>query len=73
MFCFFTFRNTKTNIDKVITSDLLIGADGSLSAVRGEMVNNHKHAYEYNEIEHDYKELLIPAGKNGLHAFSDFE
>ena len=21
--------------------------------------------YEYNEIDHDYKELLIPAGDNG--------
>ena len=28
------------------------------------MVNKYKHDYEYNEIDHDYKELLIPAGKN---------
>jgi kynurenine 3-monooxygenase len=62
-----TFNNTKTDTEQEISADLLIGADGSLSAVREQMVKKHQHEYEYNEIEHDYKELLIPAGDNGRH------
>ena len=62
-----TFENTNTSTKKVISADLLIGADGSLSAVREQMVKKHQHEYAYNEIEHDYKELLIPAGENGTH------
>ena len=62
-----TFENTNTDTRKVISADLIIGADGSLSAVREQMVKKHHHEYEYNEIEHDYKELLIPAGENGTH------
>jgi len=62
-----TFENTKTATKQEISADLLIGADGSLSAVREQMVKKYQHEYEYNEIEHDYKELLIPAGENGTH------
>ena len=62
-----TFENTKTTTEQEISADLLIGADGSLSTVREQMVKKHQHEYEYNEIEHDYKELLIPAGENGTH------
>jgi kynurenine 3-monooxygenase len=50
-----------------MSADVLIGADGAFSAVRKQMVQQHNHEYNYNEIEHDYKELLIPAGKNGTH------
>ena len=62
-----TFKNTKTDTEQEISADLLIGADGSLSSVREQMVKKHHHEYEYNEIEHDYKELLIPAGDNNTH------
>ena len=62
-----TFENTNTATKQVISADLLIGADGSLSAVREQMVKRHQHEYVYNGIEHDYKELLIPAAKNGTH------
>ena len=62
-----TFENTNTAIKQVISADLLIGADGSFSAVREQMVKKRKHEYSYNPIEHDYKELLIPSGENGRH------
>ncbi|MEC8853541.1 MAG: NAD(P)/FAD-dependent oxidoreductase, partial [Bacteroidota bacterium] len=62
-----TFENTNTATKQEISADLLIGADGSLSAVREQMVKKYRHEYEYNEIEHEYKELLIPAGENGTH------
>ena len=59
------FENIKTAKKQVVLSDFLIGADGAFSAVRQQMVKKHQHQYEYNEIEHDYKELLIPAGEGG--------
>jgi kynurenine 3-monooxygenase len=59
------FENTHTTKKQTISADVLIGADGAFSAVRKQMVIQHKHYYTYNEIEHDYKELHIPAGKNG--------
>lgn len=62
-----TFQNTNTSVNQSVSADILIGTDGAFSAVRKHMVAKHNHEYEYNEIEHDYKELLIPAGENGIH------
>ena len=62
-----TFKNTISEKARKIQSDLLIGSDGAFSAVRKDMVKKHDHDYEYYEIEHDYKELLIPPDKNGSH------
>ena len=61
------FENLNTKVIQKISSDLLIGADGAFSTIRKEMVEKYNHDFFYNEIEHDYKELLIPAGKNGAH------
>ena len=69
------FKNTNTNIKKAIASDLIIGADGAFSAIRKQMVELNNHDFNYNKIDHDYKELHIPAGesstflldKNALH------
>ena len=62
-----SFENTISERKQKISSDIIIGADGTFSTVRKQMVKQHNHDYEYTEIEHDYKELLIPAGKNGEH------
>ena len=59
------FENLITNKNNSVKSDLLIGSDGAFSAVRKDMVNKHMHEYQYTEIDHDYKELLIPSGENG--------
>ena len=58
------FENTQTKKNRKIKSDFIIGADGAFSVVRKQMVSKFQHDYEYNEINHDYKELLIPSGKN---------
>ena len=60
-----TFNNLISNQETTISSDFFIGADGAFSAVRKQMVERKNHEYNYHEIEHDYKELLIPAGDNG--------
>ncbi len=62
-----SFENTISEKKQTISSDIIIGADGAFSTVRKQMVKQHNHDYEYTEIEHDYKELLIPAGANGTH------
>jgi len=59
-----TFENAELKKNQNIKSDFLIGADGAFSVVRKQMVSKYQHDYEYNEINHDYKELLIPPGKN---------
>ena len=58
------FENTKSQRKKTIKSDVIIGADGAFSLVRKKMVKEYNHEYKYNEIKHDYKELMIPSGKN---------
>lgn len=58
------FENPITKEYQQIKSDFIIGADGAFSEVRKKMVNKYQHEYDYNEINHDYKELLIPAGEN---------
>jgi kynurenine 3-monooxygenase len=55
--------------------DLIIGADGAFSAVRGSMQITDRFDYAQDYIDHGYKELSIPAGagasfqieKNALH------
>ncbi len=59
------FTNTLTNKKHQVYSEFLVGGDGAFSAVRSEMVKKYGHEYSYNKIEHDYKELHIPAGQNG--------
>ena len=45
--------------------DLIIGADGAFSAVRSAMQVTDRFNYSQHYIEHGYKELTIPPGKNG--------
>ena len=54
-----TFENTLTkNIKGLIQILSLVRT--AFSNVRKKMVDKYNHHYEYNEIDHDYKELLIP-------------
>ena len=45
--------------------DLIIGADGAFSAVRGAMQITDRFDYSQDYIDHGYKELSIPAGTGG--------
>ena len=42
---FANFENVNTGKKQVVSADLLVGADGSLSAVREQMVKQYKHEY----------------------------
>lgn len=58
------FRNREGE-QKEVKSDLLFGADGAFSAVRGVMQKTDRFSYSQEYIDHGYKELEIPAGPNG--------
>lgn len=49
---------------KNVSSDLIIGADGAFSTVRLAMQMTDRFNYSQQYIDHGYKELTIPAGKN---------
>lgn len=49
----------------VLQPDLIFGADGAFSAVRGSMQFTDRFDYAQDYIDHGYKELTIPPGPNG--------
>ena len=62
-----SFENSLSRKKQNITSDFIIGSDGAFSVVRSKMIENYNHQYNYQEIDHDYKELLIPPGENNTY------
>ncbi len=48
-----------------VSFDQIIGADGAFSPVRGAMQITERYDYQQSYIEHGYKELTIPASKDG--------
>ncbi|MEE2953824.1 MAG: NAD(P)/FAD-dependent oxidoreductase [Bacteroidota bacterium] len=58
-------ENTDNGSHKTVVSDIIIGADGAFSRVRSQIVKKNKHEFSDQYIKHGYKELLIPANKDG--------
>ena len=56
-------RESKEKIE--ITPDLIFGADGAYSKVRGALQKRKRFNYSQSFLEHGYKELTIPAGADG--------
>ncbi len=50
---------------KVIKTDLVIGADGAFSLVRGGMQRSYRFNYSQHFLAHGYKELKIPPKEDG--------
>ena len=63
-----SFFNTAHNTSSVVKSDLILGSDGAFSAVRTQL-QLQTDRFDYNQfyIDCGYKELVIPADKNGNH------
>lgn len=55
------FRDAKGGLER-IEADLIVGADGAFSAVRGAMQKTDRFEYSQSYLGHGYKELHIPAG-----------
>lgn len=61
------FENSNTNVTSTASADLIFGADGAFSAVRGVLQKTSRFNYSQQYLEHGYKELTIPPGENGIH------
>jgi kynurenine 3-monooxygenase len=48
-------------------SQVVIGSDGSASAIRSEMVKLNRFNFSQDYLDYGYKELTIPAGRGGTH------
>ena len=60
-------ENEKNQARQIIKSDIIIGADGAFSAVRGHMQRMPLFNYTQHYLPHGYKELSIPANEDGSH------
>ncbi len=60
-------RNEETGAESVVDSRIVIGTDGSASAVRAEMYKLPRFNFSQQYLDYGYKELTIPAGPHGQH------
>ena len=60
-------HDEQKNTDRTIDSSVVIGCDGSASAIRGEMLKLPRFNFSQQYLDYGYKELTIPAGPNGNH------
>ncbi len=61
------FKNYKTGTETTLSGDILLGTDGAGSMVRKSMFNHRKFLFSFSQdwLTHGYKELTIPATKDG--------
>jgi kynurenine 3-monooxygenase len=62
------FRNEQTGSETTRESSVVIGCDGSASAIRAEMLKLNRFNFSQQYLDYGYKELTIPAGSAGKHA-----
>jgi kynurenine 3-monooxygenase len=60
-------RDEQTGQERVVESDVLIGCDGSASAIRSEMLKLPRFNFSQQYLDYGYKELTIPAAVEGKH------
>ncbi len=63
----FTLLETATQKERKIFYDILIGTDGTASAVRKSMQKKTGFVFTDDEIAHGYKEFVMPARADGTH------
>jgi len=62
-------RNEETGPELSRTTGVVIATDGSGSAIRTEMLKLPRFNFSQQYLDYGYKELTIPAGTGGAHAF----
>src|SRR5258708_380915 len=60
-------RHERMGEDRTIETNVVIGCDGSASAIRGEMLKLSRFNFSQQYLDYGYKELTIPAGPGGKH------
>lgn len=61
-------RDERSGEERTLESSVVIGCDGSASAIRGEMLKLSRFNFSQQYLDYGYKELTIPAGPDGEHA-----
>jgi len=61
------FRNEQTGRETTIDSEVVIGTDGSASALRVDMQKRGRLNFAQEQLDYGYKELTIAAGPGGKH------
>ncbi|WP_051605717.1 NAD(P)/FAD-dependent oxidoreductase [Polaribacter sp. Hel_I_88] len=66
------FEDYKTNQEFSVDAEIIFGTDGAGSSLRKSYISERKFLFSYsqNYLNHGYKELEIPADKNGKHQIS---
>jgi kynurenine 3-monooxygenase len=62
------FRDEQSGQETAIGAEVVIGADGSSSAVREEIARSPEFRLSQERLNYGYKELTIPARQGGSHA-----
>jgi kynurenine 3-monooxygenase len=60
-------RQERTGEDRMLESRVVIGCDGSASAIRSEMLKLSRFNFSQQYLDYGYKELTIPADPGGKH------
>jgi kynurenine 3-monooxygenase len=60
-------RNEQTGEETKRETGLIIGCDGSASAIRNEMLKLNRFNFSQQYLDYGYKELTIPASPDGMH------
>ena len=60
-------RNEETGEETTRATEVVIGCDGSASAIRAEMLKLARFNFSQQYLDYGYKELTIPAGSDGKH------
>jgi kynurenine 3-monooxygenase len=61
-------RKEETHEEFKLNAGVVIGCDGSASAIRMAMLRLNRFDFSQQHLDYGYKELTIPAGPNGEHA-----
>src|SRR5688572_6516580 len=59
------FHNPETNAESKVSADVIFGADGAFSAVRGVLQKTERFEYSQSYLEYGYKELNIAPAADG--------
>jgi kynurenine 3-monooxygenase len=60
-------HDEESGVAHSVDSDVVIGCDGSASAIRSGMVHQSRFNFSQEYLDYGYKELTIPAGPDGKH------
>ena len=61
-------RHEESRRETTVESTVVIGCDGSASAIRNEMLKLNRFNFSQQHLDYGYKELTIPSKPNGSHA-----